>query len=252
VVRTVEANRRVQPVPWVYLAAALVGGMAGGALGRSARPVSAAAAGAVGGALACWTGFACTARGTAELSDDLIVAALQEVSPQLAEGRRRAHRAAVAQTATFPVYGPRESYKTGDRETRSLHPATEGRPAAVTSVLLVHGDPGDVASPWLMVTSSVPHGRAAQHDEETVAENLRQRLLEVEDTTADQTAVAPARWLNAKLVIDGQVTASRLLRQGLYWSVIAWVDDVQVLVEAHDVPPGLPLERMTSIIGRYT
>lgn len=247
VVRTVEGHRHLQPVPWVYLAAGLLGGVVGGVLGRSWRRLPATAIGAAGGGLLCWSGFAWTARSTPGLREDLLVAALEELSPERAAARRRRRDGALAGTAAFAVYGPVEGHAAGELADRRLHLSSEGR--LVTSVALAHGDPGALTSPWVLVTSSIPGRSGAEHDEDTVADVMRQRVLE---TGADPTAVVATGWEEADLVVDGRAVPARLLRHGRYWSAVARVDDIQVVVDAHDVPVGLPLARVSDPAQRYT
>lgn len=245
-VRTVQGNRHVEPVPWIYLASALFGGVVVGALCRPGHRLPAAAAGAAGGALTCWSGFASTASSTPGLADELVVAALQEVSPDRAAARRRARDVSLAETASFAVYGPVDGVGTEDFRDRWLGLAWHGRPVLVTSVVLVHGDPGSLTSPWVQVTSSVPGEWGTEWDEDTVADVLRQRLLE-----DDPAAVPSPPWQDADLAVDARAVPARRIRHGRHWGAIAWVDKVQVVVEAHDLPVGLRLQRMTDLSERY-
>ncbi len=246
VVLTVQGHRRVQPVPWIYLASGLLGGAVAAVLARPRRRLPPVVGGAAGGALLCWAGYASTARGEPGLADELVTAALQEVSPDRAAARRRARDAALAQTASFAVYGPVDAG--GRLDPRWLGVSWEGPPVLVTSVSLGHGDPGDPAAPWVQVTSSVPGSGGGEYedDEDSVAEDLWQRHQEL-----GSDLVAPPRWEDGHLVVDGVEVLARRSRLGRSWSVLARVGEVQVVVRAHDLPLGIRLERVPGLIERY-
>lgn len=242
VVLAVQGHRRVEPVPWIYLAFGLLGASVAAAVARPRRRLPTVLGGAAGGALLCWAGYASTARSEPGLADELVTAALQEVSPERATARRRARDAALAETASFAVYGPVDAGSLGPR---GLGVSWEGPPLLVTSVSLGHGDPGDPAASWVHVTSSVT-GRGGREYEDDVAEELGLRHQE-----DGSDLVAGPRWQDGHLVVDGVEVPARRLQHGRSWTALARVGEVQVVVRAHDLPQAPRLGRVSGLTERY-